>query len=45
VLSQKTAIEYSPLTKNAEEEMAEIKREEAEQAALDAAKVKEPVSE
>ncbi|UXD67762.1 phage portal protein [Sphingobacterium faecium] len=45
VLSQKTAIEYSPLTKNAEEEMAEIKREEAEKSALDAAKVKEPVVE
>jgi len=43
LLSQKTAIEYSPLTKNAEEEMAEIKKDEAEKAALEATKVKEPV--
>lgn len=41
VLSQKTAIEYSPLTKNAEEELKQIVREEAEQALLEAPKVKE----
>lgn len=44
VLSQKTAIEYSPLTKNAEEEMEEIKREEAEQAAVDLSKTKELIN-
>lgn len=41
VISQKTAIEYSPLTKNAEDEIKQIQEEEAEQAKLEAAKVKE----
>src|SRR5690606_16060459 len=41
VISQKTAIEYSPLTKNADDELKQIQEEEAEQAKLEAAKVKE----
>jgi len=45
VISQKTAIEYSPLTKNAEEELKHIQEEEAEQAKLDASRNKEVTSE
>ena len=45
LLSQKTAIEYSPLTKNADDELDQIKKEESEQSALDASKVKEPIIE
>jgi len=36
LLSQKTAVEYSPLTKNSDDEIAQINKEKAEKAALEA---------
>ncbi len=41
LLSQKTAVEYSPLTKSSEDELVQIKKEDAEQLALNTKTQKE----